>query len=219
MTTETSPAPDATIQNSAPADSTPKAPEAAPAPPSLLDGDTSTTPKPEDGTTPQTEKKDEPPAPVVPEKYEFTLPEGMALDEALAGKFTPIAQKYKLTQEGANELATLYAEARQADVQAQADAWTKHVEGWREAVKADPEIGGQNYDKSLALAQTVVARFFGDKFKEHAKLYGYGNDPELIRGFAAIGKAMAEDAIHASGKPAAEGVKSAKDFYDNSNMN
>ena len=47
---------------------------------------------------------------IIPEKYEFTVPEGMALDVEYADKASVILKKHGITQSAASELATLAAE-------------------------------------------------------------------------------------------------------------
>lgn len=63
-------------------------------------------------------------------------------------------------------------------------------EAWARATKTDPELGGQNLERSLATARYALD-FFGDP-----ELYGFlddsglGNHPEMIRMFKRAGEAV-----------------------------
>lgn len=159
-------------------------------------------PKPEGDV--QTDNKDaKPTAPVIPEKYEFQMPEGMALDTEALSKFEPIAKKLGLDQEKAQEVVDLYAGLKQAEVAKQQETWAKQVGDWAEAVKTDKEIGGQAFESNIKAAQSAIARFGTPELKAALEQTGLGNHPELIRAFTRIGKAMSEDTF----RPATPGVE------------
>lgn len=154
-----------------------------------------------------TEGKGAEPAAVV---YDFKAPEGVELDTAAADEFKAIATELKLPAEGAQKVVDLYAklEAKRAE------AFADQVEAWGEQVKADKEIGGDKLDASLAAARKVVDTFGNDAIKSMLNSTGLGNNPEVVRLFVKIGKAISEDGfVNGAPKPAA------KSYYDNSNMN
>lgn len=127
-----------------------------------------------------------------PEKYEFTMPEGMQLDAALAEKVDPILRDLNLTNEQANKLAGAFAEHRASEAQRQSDAYTQQVEDWGKAAREDTEFGGAAFDKSVSLAQKAISQFGSPELKA-VLADGLGNHPELIRFCVRIGKAMGED--------------------------
>lgn len=159
--------------------------------------------------------KDAPPA--APEKYEFKLPDGVQMDTALLAKVEPILKGKAFSQEEAQQLVDFYTETRTAEVKAQQEAWVNQVNGWAESVRKDPEIGGQNFDATIVAAQQAVAAHGTPGLKEMLAQTGMGSHPEVVRFFAKIGKAMAEDTFHKGGA-AGEGPGSiALKFYPGMN--
>ncbi len=132
-------------------------------------------------------------APIVPEKYEFKAPEGAKVDDALAERVSVAAKSMKLTAEqaqamydGVNAETKAFAESRQAE-------WQTLRESWAGAVKADPEIGGAEFDKNVGLARKVVNKFGSPNLIKTLDETGFGDHPELIRLLSKIGKTMKED--------------------------
>lgn len=143
--------------------------------------------KKDDAKTEDGEKSEGP-----PEKYEFTMPDGMALDEALAEKVDPVLRELNLTNEQANKLAATFAEYRASEAQRQTDAYAQQVEDWGKAAKDDKEFGGAKFDENVAHAQKFLATFGTPELKA-LLADGLGNHPELIRVCARAGKALQED--------------------------
>lgn len=134
------------------------------------------------------EKGDKPSA---PEKYEFSAPEGQELDDNALSVFEPIAKELGLSQEQAQKLVDIYPQLQQQ----QADAWSKQVADWGEQVKADKEIGGDNFNASVGAAQRALDQFGNPELREYLEASGLGNHPALVRFCAKVGKSMAEDSI------------------------
>lgn len=147
----------------------------------------------------QTDNKDADPA-AVPEKYDLKTPDGVALDEAALAEFEPIAKELKLTNEQAQKLADIHTKRMQETERANAEQWKQTTANWVNDIKADKEIGGANMDSSVRHAQTALAKFGTPELKAQMDATGMGNHPELVRVFARIGKAMAEDNFIQSGK-------------------
>lgn len=181
-------------------------PPAAPAPESgtLLGGAPATPPAtPEAPATAegQTDQESDAKPLGASEKYEFQAPEGLTLSSAMMEKFEPLARELNLTNEGANKLLPLAAEMIQQHQQAQAEAWGKQINDWAVSVKSDKELGGQAFEASMHAAKAAFARFGTPELRalvdmpgpDNPNGLGLGNHPELVRVFARIGKAMAED--------------------------
>lgn len=135
-----------------------------------------------------------------PEAYEFKVPEGMTLDQKVVEEFTPLAKELGLSQENAQKMVDLYASQVQKFHQAQLDNWRNTLDEWASSVKADKEIGGENYDTSVRHARAAIQKFGGQELRDVLNASGMGANPELVRVFARIGKAMAEDQIVLGGK-------------------
>lgn len=136
----------------------------------------------------------------VPEKYEIKTPEGVPLDEAALAEFEPIAKELKLTNEQAQKLADIHTKRMQETERANAEQWKQTTAKWVDDVKADKEIGGANLDTSVRHAQAALNKFGTPELRAQMDATGMGNHPELVRVFARIGKAMAEDNFIQSGK-------------------
>lgn len=137
-----------------------------------------------------------------PEKYEFTLPEGVILDETLLKSVEPALRELNLNNEQANKLATTFAAYQTAQVKAQADAFQKQVDGWVSAVSADKEIGGPGKPADLPAvrdAQTALAKFGSPELTAFLDASGIGSHPEVIRAFSKVG-AMFREAEFQAGR-------------------
>lgn len=127
-----------------------------------------------------------------PEKYEFTMPEGVELDAALMEKAEPVLRELNLTNEQANKLATLIAEQRVSEAQRSSDAYAQQVEDWGKSARDDKEFGGAAFEKSVEQAQKAIGQFGSPELKT-LLADGLGNHPELIRFCVRVGKAIGED--------------------------
>lgn len=146
-----------------------------------------------------------------PEKYEFTAPDGAELDTEAVAAFEPIAKELNLTNEQAQKLVDLYGTRLSQAVEAQQEAWQKQLDAWVTDVKSDKEIGGKAFDQQVNFAKTAINKFGTDALKQALDSTGFGNHPELVRVFARIGKAMAEDTFVQSN--AQGGKRSAEELF------
>lgn len=172
-------------------------------------------PKPaEDGKPEPTGDKPEPEAKAeVPEKYEFTAPEGTELDSKAVELFEPVARELGLSNDQAQKLAGLWPQLQEQMQQRQAESWGQQVEKWAADTKADKEIGGEKLTVSVGHAQKALDTFASKEFREFLDTTGMGNHPEMVRAFAKVGKLMSEDSFvtgQSSGSPKNELVEA---FY------
>lgn len=129
-----------------------------------------------------------------PEAYEdFTIPEGMEMDAEVLGEFKDFAKELNLPQDKAQKivdfqtkLATKQAEEYQAAV-------VKQSQEWAASIKNDPEIGGENYEKSVASAIKVIQSFGDPALTELLNQSGLGNHPALFKFCHRISAAISED--------------------------
>jgi hypothetical protein len=144
---------------------------------------------------------------VVPEKYEFNLPEGFTLDETVAGEVTTLFKDLGIDQPGAQRLVDFYTNKLTEAVDAPFKLWAETQKGWVDEIKADPTIG-----KRLPEVKTTVARAIdglGDPklaadFREAMDVTGAGNHPAFIRAFYKLAQQVTEGR-HVSGRgPSAE---------------
>ncbi len=67
---------------------------------------------------------------------------------------------------------------------------------WATAARDDAEVGGANFDRSVARAALAMDKLFSPDFRDVLKATGFDNHPEMLRGLARAGDALSEDSIH-----------------------
>ena len=139
------------------------------------------------------------------EYQDFTLPEGIEMDTDLLGKFAPILQGMKATQEQAQSFIDLHVEGLQNLVATQQADWKEVVDGWKTAAQTDEEFGKGKYDASLATARVAMREFGTPALFKALEDTGMGEHPEFIRIFHRVGKAIEEDSF-SFGKTGEEGA-------------
>jgi hypothetical protein len=167
-------------------------------------------PKPADGTA-ETAKAG------APEKYEaFTFPEGIVQDEKALAEFLPLAKDLNLTQEQAQKLVDFQSSAALAAQKASDAAWAECLGGWKAQVVADAELGGTNLQGTIAACGKAIAKFGSPTLRQTLETTGVGNHPDIVRFFAAVGKAVSEDKLHvANAEAPATEVDLAKRLFPN----
>lgn len=146
---------------------------------------------PADTTTTAAQVKggDKPAETAAPEKYDFTLADGMAVDEGLLAAAEPILRKLNVTQEGAQELAAVlakhmksleaggneafdkaYSDRKEAEVKTQS-------EEWRATTVAAKDLGEAVRSRVIEAVGQVAT----PEAKEAFDTLGWGNHPEMVR--------------------------------------
>ena len=157
-----------------------------------------------------------PAAPVpagVPENYEFTPRAGdgkfAQIDAVALDGFKATAKEAGLTQDQFAKLAPygaqIIAEKMQAAAQA---ALPEHLQpatqqAWVDEIKADAEYGGAKFETTVVNAAKAIDAFGGAELRKALDVLHGGNNPTLIKAFAAIGKAMGDTDGLMTGRPAA----------------
>jgi hypothetical protein len=129
------------------------------------------------------------------ELQDFSLPEGVEADKEIMGAFKEQAVALGLDQEGAQKLVDLGLQLQNkmlAGFQEQTLVTKDMADKWREETKADKDIGGAKLDKTLAFAGKALDKFFDPDFRKFLDASGLGESPSMVRGFAKIGKMLAE---------------------------
>jgi hypothetical protein len=131
-----------------------------------------------------------------PESYEqFTVPEGIEIDETVLTEFSEVAKELNLNQSQAQRLIDLESKRAEASQQAMQEAFETQQEQWVKELKDDKDFGGDSFDSNLGLAVKVINKFGGPELKEVLDTSGMGNNPELVKMFNKIGKAISEDSL------------------------
>lgn len=152
-----------------------------------------------------------------PEKYEFTAPDGLKLDDGVMTEFAEVAKELNLPQDQAqkviDKLAPKIAERQQAQFQETLQGLRTQ---WAEQSRADKEFGGDNLAENLGTAKKALDTFASPEFRQLLNESGMGNHPEVIRTFMRVGKAISEDKL-VTGTKAAK-ANDARAMYPNSQM-
>ncbi|WGL96480.1 peptidase [Arsenophonus nasoniae] len=126
-----------------------------------------------------------------PYKYDFKVSEGQQLDVTAVKAFEPIARELDLSNEQAQKMVDLYgAKIMPQVIKQQAEQWQQQIDSWVKTVNEDQQLGSV---ESINHAQKALEKFGSPDLKQYLNDTGLGNHPELIRVFANIGQAMAED--------------------------
>jgi len=142
-----------------------------------------------------------PEKPAVPEKYELKLPDEAVIDAKAFESISALAKELGLSNEQAQRIVAHNDAIARSVLEARVAAHEEQIVKWMDDVKADKEIGGANFDKSVEDAKRLVNKFGDDDLKQALVSSGYGNFPPLVRMLAKIGSRMSEDAYR-SGAPA-----------------
>lgn len=153
----------------------------------------------EDGKGTEGSEKDEPGK---PEPYEIEAPEGYPITPENLKSLNAHFNELGLTKEQAEKALAYRAEqyaAFQASQQAQRKSWITEIQ-------EDKEYGGEKFKETVADAKRALAQFDeGGTIRTLLEETGYGDNPAIIKVFAKVGRAMAEDKI--VGKGSAGGKK------------
>lgn len=150
----------------------------------------------------------------VPESYSLKPPEGYEdLDTVELAAITPVAKELGLSNAKLQKLADAYAPLVTARVEAalqqsQEAIFENHrnqVSQWVDAVKADKELGGADFQKKIGRAALTLERFGTPELREFLSETKLGSHPEMVRLCFNISKQLIEDGGLVRGAPTGGG--------------
>lgn len=115
------------------------------------------------------------------------------IDAKLVAEATPVLKELGLTNEQANKLPPLVRKVQERLLEQQASNFETVAAGWVKESKADPEIGGKNWDTTEHLVAKAMDRFDNPKLAEILEDGRLGNHPGFVRLMRDIGSALGED--------------------------
>src|SRR5690554_5280802 len=131
-----------------------------------------------------------------PAEYaDFQLPEGIEIDADVMTEFKGLAKELGITQEAAQKLIDLQASMEEKRAETLQQMVADQSQQWANQVKNDPDIGGEIYDQSVALAVKTIETFGSPELRTLLNDSGLGNHPELVKFCHRIGKAISEDTL------------------------
>jgi hypothetical protein len=143
----------------------------------------------------------------LPEAYEFKLPEGVELDENALPMVQELFKELGLPQDKAQAVMDkLLAidQARQPTAeqveQQQVEAITNLNKTWADECSKLPDIGGENFQKSLEISSQVMVKFATPELRQMLNQSALGSNPEFFKFIHAIGSSMAPDTMEHGGE-------------------
>jgi len=130
-----------------------------------------------------------------PEKYELKVQKDSLLEKDQVEKIETFAKQQGFSNDQAQELLNREEKLLSGYKETLHQEFEEKTSQWLEDIKADKQLGGDNYTKNIETAKRVVDRFATDDFKKALNESGFGNHPELVRTFVKIGNAMSEDSF------------------------
>jgi hypothetical protein len=132
------------------------------------------------------------------ESVQLKVPEGVTVDaqvltdvkELAIAELSPSERAQKTLELGMRQAAAFQAKAE--------TAFKTTVDAWREATKADPDIGGAKLPAAQAAANRAIAAFGGQPLADILKSTGVANHPAVVKAFARAGATISEDSIAGS---------------------
>lgn len=129
--------------------------------------------------------------PAAPERYEaFTDESGREYDAETLGDFVATAKELGLSQEGAQKMFKAMRPSMQGVFVREI---TERNKEWIAAAETDKEYGGENFKANMAYAKKAYDRYASAELKQVFSKTGLGNNPEIIRLFYRVGKAISQD--------------------------
>lgn len=124
---------------------------------------------------------------------EFAWPDGYMADPHAMARFTPLARRLGLPKEGAQELASLYAELDQERNRSQADFLARNNAEWLREIQDHPEFGGHNLERTGEDVARVMRRYGSPLLMAQIRQMNIQNWPEMFYFLARVSQAMSED--------------------------
>ena len=147
----------------------------------------------------------EPPKTVEPfDATKLTLPEGLKADDPALKSFNEVIGSDMAPTARAQKLLDIYTGLTKANAEAQAANWSNLNKDWADKVRADPEVGGPNLEKTIAKIQQVKAmpQFAVPGLDEALAMTGAANNPAIFKFLSKLSNAVTEGKF-VSGSPAA----------------
>lgn len=128
--------------------------------------------------------------------YTLTAPEGYPISEGALKGLNEVCKNANLNEEQANAVMAYMKGNYTSAMASQQEAMQAQAKTWIGEFQADKDFGGDKFDASVADAQRALATFDqGGTVSKMLVETGYGNNPEVLRIFARVGRALGEDKL------------------------
>ena len=159
--------------------------------------------------------RDEPPV-----EFKMTLPEGVDIPKEALDQFAEVAKGSGLNGEQASAMVAYQHQLGQQAAQLQVQQEEARDVKWQKELTQDADFGGEKLQATIVAAKNALRRFGGETLAASLQELGLGNHPGLIKTFARMGLASAEDDSSGKGSGAGSGPLTRDQqnarLYDNS---
>jgi hypothetical protein len=132
-------------------------------------------------------------SPTRPTYGDFKMPEGVTVDAEQLKPVTELFAASGLDQEQAQKFIDLALARETAATQRGTQAFVDLQNQWVSEIKADPDIGGDRLELSLASAARAIDRLEVPGLREALGFTGAGNHPAVVKAFVRLGRLLSED--------------------------
>ena len=131
---------------------------------------------------------------------DITIPEGLDISDERRDSALAIINNRELSpKEQLQALVNLQGEVAKEASDTISETWATTQKEWQDEVKADPTIGGDKLQTTLAAVNKLVTEYGDDKLVEVFALTGAGNNVHVIRFLNSIaGKLLEGGAVPAT---------------------
>lgn len=165
--------------------------------------------KPVEGTPPPAEAKPN------EDIKEVTLPENAVIGESDLASIKEYAKEHGLTNKQAQALVEKQNKTVSEYVERQVEAYKTEIAGYEGAIKADKEMGGTNYNRTVELSNRALNGLASEGLINKLNESGMRNHPELVRFLAKIGSHLSDDQmVNPNAKPVTPPKSFADKFYN-----
>lgn len=135
-----------------------------------------------------------------PAAYELTAPEGYPISGGALKGLNEMCMSANLSEEQGKAVMAYMQGNYTTALAAQQQAMQAQAKTWIGEFQADKEFGGDKFNASVADAQRALLTFDqGGTIGRMLKETGYGNNPDVLRIFARVGRALGEDRLVGKG--------------------
>lgn len=125
-------------------------------------------------------------------------PDDSLLNDADMERILARAKEEGLSKEAAQKYVDIAQETLKENQSSLDQAHSDLSEQWVDNAKADKEIGGEKFEESVSMANKALKKFGTEDLFKSLDETKFGNNPEVVRVFARIGKAMSPDSLQVS---------------------
>lgn len=115
---------------------------------------------------------------------DFNFPQGFEKDDTILSQFTEVAKGLRMPQDKAQALIDLGTKLQTNFAEKGMETWLNTNKEWESQVKADPEIGGQNIDKTISTVAKSIDMYGGKEaqaLRDAFDITGAGNNPFIVK--------------------------------------